>query len=293
MIASKRNNVSSLSRLRAFVIIGITVIAVLSTGCAEVNYLRDAQSAFSEAARLENTLRTNQSPTIEVDDDQLLLQTEIRSGYASAIASIDSLDSRQIEALKSDKLWGVALTLKAMSLWRLGNYDEMEIVARDANALGTDQIYPRDKAMLLALPGLRRVNEAHALVAAIIEGSEEEKEKIRKDRLDAVERLVKSASNFLATARQSVSSEHSVRSYLIRSELAGYKNLLDGREKFSSGGILSAKEKTKVMELLTELDCVYRRNLDADDLSAARLAVIEPWKVRFGLVGKDLSCKDS
>lgn len=271
-------------------IVGITVIALFLSGCAEVNYLRDAQSSFSQAARLENELRTSETTTTEAN--VLLLESEIRAGYASAITSIDNLDSNQIASLKSDKLWGVALTIKAMSYWRLGDYDEMENVTKQAKEMN-GEIYPRDKALLLALPGLRRVDEAQAIIAASIKGRDEQEErKIEEERLGAVERLVGNASTILREARQSVSEEHSVNSYLIQAELAGYKNLLDGRNKFA-GGRLSAAEIEKVKQLLTELDCSFKKSLkDSDDLLAVRAEVVLAWQVRFGLVDKDVTCKD-
>jgi len=290
MIPRKRSTISGSNRAWSLVIVGVTVIGLFLTGCAEVNYLRDAQSAFSQAARLENELRTSETTTAETN--VLLLESEVRAGYASAIASIGKLDSNQIASLKSDKLWGVALTIKAMSYWRLGDYDEMENVAKQAKEIN-GEIYPRDKALLLALPGLRRVDEAQAIIAASIIGKDEQDEKkIKEERLRAVERLVGNASAILTEARQSVSREHSVRSYLIQAELAGYKNLLDGRNKFT-GGRLSVDEVEKVKQLLTELDCSFKKSLkDSDDLLAVRATVVLAWQERFGLVDKDVACKD-
>ena len=289
MNSSKRSTMKGFKHVTAVVITEITVMALLLAGCAEVNYLRDAQSAFSEAARMENQLRTSGTTNIEVND--LLQEPEIRAGYASAIASIAKLDSDQIASLKSDKLWGVVLCIKAMSYWRLGNYDEMEKIAKEAQGI-KDEIYPRDRALLLALPGLRRVDEAHAIVAAPVEGKDNaEKTKVKEERLKAVDRLVKNASDILTEARQSVSEEHSVRSYLLQAELAAYKNLMDGRNMFS-GGSLNKEEVNKVKQLLTELDCSFKNSLKGDDLLVARTEVVLEWQVRFGLVDKDFSCKD-
>lgn len=291
MISRKQSRIPGFNRVRSVVIIGVTVIGLLLTGCAEVNHLRDAQSAFSEAARVENELRTSGSTTTEANE--LILESEVRAKYASAIASIDSLTNKQISSLKSDKLWGVALTIKAMSYWRLGGYDEMDNVANLAAGLKDDEIYPRDKALLLALPGLRRVDEAQAIVAASIKGkNQEHNEAIKKERLKAVERLVGNAATILNQARQSVSEEHSVRSYLIQAELAGYKNLQDGRNKFT-GGSLNSAEKKEVEQLLIELDCSYKKSLeDSYDLLLVRAKVILAWQERFGLLNKDVLCKE-
>ena len=290
MISSKRSTIECFNRVRTVFVIGITVIGLLLTGCAGVNYLRDAQSAFSEAARLENQLRTSATTTIEAND--LLLESEIRAGYASAIASIAKLDSGQIASLKSDKLWGVVLTIKALSYWRLGEYDEMEKIAEQAQGI-EDQIYPRDRALLMALPGLRRVDEAHAIIAADIGGKDRAEEtKIKEERLKTVERLVKNANAILNEARQSVSEEHSVRSYLLQSELGGYKNLLDARNKFRTGGRLNSVEVEEVKQLLTKLDCSFKNSLKDDDLLVARTKVVLAWQVRFGLVNKDFSCNE-
>ena len=269
-------------------IIKIILVGLLLTACTEVNYLRDAQSSFSEAARLENDLRTQ--PGLDPQANDLLKENEVRAGYASAIASINLLQAGQIERLKSDKIWGVALTIKAMSYWRLGDYDQMQNVVNQANQVA-DQIYPRDKAMLQALPGLRRVDEAHAIVAAAIEGNEAQRKKLKNERREAVARLVERAVQILGEARKSAPAEHALYAYLIQSELAGYKNKLDGLQKFT-GGTLNDQDLDQAAKLVSALDCAFKSYLAADNLAQARSQVIDEWKKRFGLVDDDLSCRE-
>lgn len=285
MTAAVRNIVRDLHRSRAIVFVGLAVMCLIMAGCAEVNYLRDAQSSFSDAARMENN--RGSKPVSPTETSGLLTESDIRAGYTSAIASIDQLNNEQIESLKSDKLWGVVLTIKAMSYWRLGDYDSMQKVVTQATSLQDDQIYPRDKAILMALPGLRRVDEAVALLAFEIKAGDkrQQAEKI----MEAVTRLVSNASTIFTKARQTSPQGHPVRVYLLQCELAGYKNLLDGRNRLTGGG-LDEKEREKVKQLLAELDCSLKESLqNSDDQSAVRQNVVMTWQIRFGLFGT--SCK--
>ncbi len=288
MFPEKQNERLESKNVHFFFILGITLIGLFLTGCAEVNHLHDAQSSLSQAARLENQLRI--SPAVGTQVNGLLMESEIRSGYAGAIASIDSLNGDQIENLKNHKLWGVALTIKAISYWRLGDYDKMREVSVQANEV-KDQIYPRDRGLLLALPGLCRVDEAEAIVAAGIEGTEDEKRKIKAERLQSVKGLVKTAMESLTNARNSVSGNPAVTAYLIQSMLAGYKNKLDGLQKFT-GGTLNHNDINAVTGLLQELDCAFAGYLMGDDLKVARIQVMYQWKRAFGLMGKNVVCSD-
>ena len=79
----------------------------------------------------------------------------MRSGYASALLSLEKLANNQDETrLRKDGLWGSALTLKALSQWRLGQYDQAIATAQLAKQSAGDQTYPRDLALITALPGL-------------------------------------------------------------------------------------------------------------------------------------------
>jgi len=282
--------------LRSLVLLGSALFILLLAGCAEINHLRDAQSSFNEAARLENLMKTSGGMPSDSenlrDSKNLMKETEVRAGYASAIASIDELKPEQQEKLKADKLWGVALTVKAMSYWRLGDYDKMEITAREIKSISDEQVYARDRAILLALPGLRRVDEAHAkLEAPINSGSSEQKAELKKKRLDAIERLVKNASDDFSEARQSVPEQHQVRAYLFQAELAGYKNLLDARAKQQGGGTLNVEEENHVAMLIKELDCAFNKSLSGDDLLTAQIQIVGMWVQAFGMGGRtDLSC---
>jgi len=276
----------------------LTCFILVSNGCAEINHLRDAQSSFNEAAQLENQLKLEGGgmPTDSEnlrENKNLMKEAEVRAGYSSAINSIDGLTQKEKQKLKEGKLWGVALTIKAMSYWRLGDYDKMETTAHEINSISEEQVYARDRALLLALPGLRRVDEAHAKLNAPVDAeSEEQKTELKKERLAAIERLIKNASDSFLKARQSVSEQHQVRAYLYQAELAGYKNLLDARAKQTGGGTLSINEENHVAKLIQDLDCAFNKSLSGDDLATAQIQVIAMWTKAFGMGSRnDLKCR--
>jgi hypothetical protein len=293
MIVRMRN--SRLNALMMVPIVGIA-LALLLAGCAEVNYLRDAQSSFNEAARLENQSRMAQTVTFAsapgVGNEDI-----IRAGYANAVFSINCLNSKQIESLKSDKLWGVALTIKALSYWRLGNYDKdkegnydkVGQVITEANALSGDQLYPRDRAIMKALPGLLQIDEAWTLIFAKTKEMTPEAKKQRLSGEGGVVPLLDNAIVTLDKVRSSADNPE-VQGYITQAILSSYRNKMTAY-KVLAGGTYSSAEKKKAESEVTELDCSFKKYLNDTELTDARRQVIEPWKARLGFPDKNLDCK--
>lgn len=268
----------------------LALLGLMLAGCAEVHHLRDAQTAFNQAARLDNELTL-----LGADPVTGALQlAEVRAGYMSAIASID-----RMKANPEDNLWGVALTIKAMSYWRLGDYQKMEEVQAELQKV-KDKVYPRDQALMLALPGLWRIDEAQALLVPFDERqytTAQDKEKLsglKREKLEEVETLIAKASEHFADARRVVPGEHQVRAYLIQAELAGLKNLWDARVIFAPivDGMMeprspSDEERQHVRSLIRDLDCAFRGSLRKYDLEQAQ-QIVRMWADAFGQ--GDISC---
>src|SRR5678815_2022733 len=125
-------------RLIQRAILGVSMgLAVLwMAGCSSVNHLRDAQDSFNQAAAAENALRFDGKAS-----DALASMGALRSSYASTLRSLENLSSKDEEALRQDGLWGSALTLKALTQWRLGQYDRALKTVRLATENAGDQIY--------------------------------------------------------------------------------------------------------------------------------------------------------
>jgi tetratricopeptide (TPR) repeat protein len=142
----------------------ITALAVLVlVACQTPRQIREAQSAFNDAARAENADRATAT-----DSSSLLLSGEsAASGYRVALGLVQrELDEHEAD-LREDGLLGTALMLEALCLWRIADLDADPSAARDLDAVISDLqrrfaahepgvvLGPRDAALLVALPGLR------------------------------------------------------------------------------------------------------------------------------------------
>ena len=193
--------------------VALTAALVLVSGCAAVNRLREAQDAFNQGAAAENAQRLTPGDATEA----VTALTSVRTSYASALQSLEHLSDREQTSLKNDGLWGAALTLKALCQWRLGEYGKALDSATEARANTGAQIYPRDQALLVALPGLIKTDQAFA------------KTHQGQSLTEINELLVgpNGAVNDIAAGRNAVGPNHPVQVYLIQGQLAAYRNYME------------------------------------------------------------------
>src|SRR5262249_39050436 len=124
--------------------------------------LREAQDAFNQAAAAENSLRLDLDRPLDGGGaDAMSNLGAVRSGYASALLVLNRITSESADKLRSDQLLGDALTLKALCEWRLGHFSNAVATAQSAQGSAADQLFPRDRALLRALPGLIKTDQAY------------------------------------------------------------------------------------------------------------------------------------
>lgn len=247
------------ARRRAGLAALVLVVALAVGGCASVNHLRDAQDAFNSAAAADNDQRLTAAP-----DDAVTALSSARSGYASALLSLDKLETGDADSLRRDGLWGTALTLRALCQWRLGQYSEAMATAAEAQRATPEQIYPRDRAVLAALPGLIKTDQAYARIMAGPAGAD-------ATRLADIRELLvgpRGAIADLQAARAMTDANHPVQVYLVQAQLAAYRNYLVARDRFMVPRVplTTEPERAEANAQLTELDRLVRL---ADSGSAA------------------------
>jgi len=125
--------------------------------CADVNHLRQAQSDFNAAAKAdwEEFLKEPDPTTIE----EQIPASASNALYASAIMELDQLALKK-QSLQNNHLWGVALTLRSLCLWKLGRYDQALQISSEALSNDKDQLSGRDTAVLKAIPTLVAIDES-------------------------------------------------------------------------------------------------------------------------------------
>ena len=236
-------------------LIVVLVATAAATGCGiSVNRLREAQEAFNQAAAAENELRFDVELQEGPVQGQLTRNTTIQNGYASALLSLGKLEQPDVDRLKGDNLWGNVLALKALAQWKLGLLDQARQTAAEAQQGGADQILPRDRALLISLPGLIKTDEAFAALQRLpVEPSAAQ----RAEALRNIQLLVSDAADAIDKGRVAAGAAHPVQVYLIQAELAAYRNLQFAQEKLGEGDdrALPAGRRADVQRLLKDPRC--------------------------------------
>jgi hypothetical protein len=260
----------------------LVVVTTLVVGCASVNRLREAQESFNQAAALENELRFDAARQEGSVQAQVAQNTTIQNGYASALLSLDKLEAKDVERLKQDKLWGNVLALKALTQWKLGLFDRARDTAREVQQVAADQVFPRDRALLLALPGLMKTDEAYAALQRVPAEPTPEQ---RASTLKNVQLLAADAGEAIDRGRGAVEATHPAQVYLIQARLAALRNLQSAHERLGDGDAraLPPERRLEVRRLLKELRCqAERRELKPE--------IVGYWANRFTLTPEEGAC---
>jgi hypothetical protein len=247
-----------------------TIFFVFAVGCASVNRLREAQDAFNAASAAENAQR------FAAPSDAISSLGSVRSGYASALLSLSRIDSEDAKQLQRDGLWSTTLTLKALCHWRLGQYEPALKAAAEAKALGVDRILPRDKAILEALPGLIKTDQAYELILSEAPGA-------HPQLMGEVAELLVGPNGSVADidrARASADRNHPVQVYLLQTQLAAYRNCVVAQDRLNSRALVAEGDPAQLAGLsqLKEL----KRVLAAEDSENAQ-QLVNYWEDICGL----------
>lgn len=242
--------------------VAIALVVVLADGCTTVDRLREAQDAFNQGAAAENAQRLVPGNAA----DTLTSLTSVRTSYATALQSLEKLSDDEKKSLRDDGLWGAALTLKALCQWRLGEYDKALATAVEARKDTPEQIYPRDQALLLALPGLIKTDQAYAKI-------------LDKQSFPAIKELLvgdAGAVSDIRKARAAVGDKHPVQIYLIQAQLAAYRNYMVAVDELQQKATVPAGDPARLaaQDNLRQLNDVLRE-LSTDD--AQRKALVQYW----------------
>jgi hypothetical protein len=270
-------------------------LAAVLAGCASVSRLREAQDSFNRAATIENA---NQLAWMTADGEgaanAVASAGAASAGYASALSSLGRLDDEEREQLQRDGLWGTALTLRALCEWRLGKHDQALKTTNEARALA-EQIYPRDAALLAALPGLIMTDQAYTKIVralprprpreagATAPATRPATMPSPRETYDEVKPLLIGPRGAIATideARRSADPDHPVQSYLLQAQLAAYRNYQVAQRDLNDGGDEEAANDARraAQDRLNQLHRLLSRVP-----SQQRDAVIAHWQFVCGL----------
>jgi hypothetical protein len=238
---------------------GFCLALVLATvaGCQSINHLRDAQSAFNQAAAEDLRSSFNSGATVGESTGANLFTNWVntRALYGSALISLNKIGGEDEKILREEKLWGTKLALEALCLWKIGNYDKAVAIAKSAR--DSDQIYPRDRALMTALPGFIMIDYAFDLRAAPAlppSGSVARTNLVVKVADLTIGR--DGAVDVIQIARSPdvIEPEHPVQVFLIQAQLAAYRNYRKTYELLDQRGVpTNAPAHTRAQSQLDDL----------------------------------------
>lgn len=195
------------------------VLLVFLSSCSTVlrvehaSKLQEAQDLFNEASEMENALKTE-----AITEGFMPLDNRIDATYRTSHAMVSSLIREQRAAMTTDNILGTAYTLKALIEWRLEDYSSALHTVREVDSLNVN-IFPRDEALLSALPSLISNDTAKQLMDS------------RSENLDTVATLLNESINGLHALTDTIPSMNSMRLYFLTSQLAALKNWNDLLDK--------------------------------------------------------------
>jgi hypothetical protein len=242
-------------------VLALLLLLLFSIACGTTRALRDAQDSFNDAATADMELRTAPEETTAT-----LLGVR-DGGYRTTVRIIDSFNAAQRADLRGNKLWGNALMLKAMSQWRLGDYDEAGKTAEDATKNFGDHFGSRDGAVLSVLDGLIAIDQAHGKLIRKQNGS---LECVYRD----VDELVANGLRTIEAGRSDLSAGEPVQLYLLQAKLAGHRTRQEAEDCDDGGEAPSSKE-------LEEM----KNDYCALEEAGAKAEVLMRWQGALGLDG--------
>lgn len=134
----------------------LLLIFVISGCVSHIQTLRDAQDEFNRAASLENALK------MDPKQGDVATLGNINASYRLSLKILSDLIVEKRTDLEKDNLIGIAYTLKALTEWRLGEYEAALGTIHRVKEYPANTLLPRDMAMVEALRGLIKNDQAYA-----------------------------------------------------------------------------------------------------------------------------------
>jgi hypothetical protein len=188
----------------------ILLLVVFLSGCvSHIQTLRDAQEEFNRAASLENAIK------MDPKQGDVASLGNINASYRLSLTMLSGLINEKSADLEKDHLLGVAYTLKALTEWRLAEYPSALATISAVKEHPDNTLLPRDKAMVEALRGLIKNDQAYAHMVA------------RDYSYEDIKTLLREALGDMDKGLAVPGAGENLRLYLLMAKLSTLKNWLD------------------------------------------------------------------
>ncbi len=222
-----------------------TLLLLLSACVPYLTHYNKAQESFNEAAELDNKLKLK----IEDEEDFELLspKSQVQIKYLTALNAIDKVLRGNTGKLQQDGLLASAYTIKALSEWKTERYDASIATARNglsalakAKSAGMKAM-PRDAAILTAIPGLIKADQAADMVKAPQE----------QRNYENIANKVQNGLNDIDVALEQAPKGHPVKKYLYTVKLAMLETWLTASADLK--GDTGREASQKIMKMQKEV----------------------------------------
>lgn len=235
------------------------VLSLALSSCSHLMYLDSAQQNFNRAAALDNEMRFN--PRADVPASPSMY-------YSTAHAFVEKALQNKA-ALKKDDVLANAYSIKALSEWKLQQYDMAKVTAaaawREYEALENDKklSMPRDKALMEALPYLVDTEQSKRALYTYYGGTMPAYEQAKDHYFGSLFHPDSDKSPLLETAltkmdniRTQLNGNDDLAVYFISSQLAGLKTWSDAldflRQSMNKDSSLSESSKQEAKTFVAD-----------------------------------------
>lgn len=177
--------------------------------CQTLGLVAEAQDDFNAGAEIENATKFSQT-----EENNVRIEFA-NTKYALALSKVEKALNEK-NKLKKNKIYGSALTIKALCELELGLYDEAEKTSEEAKVHLMNMNQPRDLAINESMEGLVKAKMAYDLLTKFsIYNEETKKIKITDDQYEEIKSLTKRGIVDIDTASKSLINDDILKYFAV------------------------------------------------------------------------------
>jgi len=246
-----------------FIVVAVLGACGQSVAINHIRELRTIQVEFNQAATLDNQEHLAQSPS-----QAIAIGAQVTASYRAVLAGLTDLLANSAAQLQADHLLGTTYVLKALTEWRLGDYNAAIATVSKLEEPGM-VLQARDEAIVRSFRGLIMNDQAYDHMQA------------KSATYAEIKDLLQASITAFQNGIDALPPDHGMRMYLVLAQLGAIKNWVDlsGEPKrYSSDGV-GPKPGAEIGEICTafkpvlatyQSEMALAKTRDAD--AGARLA---------------------
>lgn len=256
----------------------IALCLLLLQSCAHLTRLESAQDAFNKGAEMDNLSKFSENPP----------EATAATYYGLARVQV----SRALEQrgkLERDGVLANALTIKALSEWKLQHYPEASASAKAALSSMSDRpddpTPTRDKAIMLAMDDLIAIDMANDSIHSVLADTNQTISSIKNSYFRLVHAKqgtsnakIEGAVAGLENIRESVGPQHDVQLYFTLCQMAALKGWSDGlhyvKQYHDAKKNLTSEEKRDLRSWYDAERRIFRETIMGSDTNVGYLDVL-------------------